>query len=510
MPLKTRGRLEVIPASSVSHTLSTSSGKIWDPVCERDPTFVEFHESSSYAYQGVPLTYYPFAEFIHYENRERLSKKERKKRQEPKDYWLHQPCTHLKSEVKLDGGGAVGLYRHLDDTDFNDFEGCGDQHWIANHVISTSEVSLNIIPQILADTVPTQYYSEGSDPYLGLGTDFYLSKIGQLDAMALDKMIPELDSGFSMPVFLFELIELKSLFSQVWRLLTSLPEFIVALFTKPLKELSDSFLSGIFGWIPFYNDIKTIAYKFENIDKEVSAFLELSGKVLVSHFQKGLSPETFQSASYFEPLISTYEVSPSEPNSEWVWMEPLISFLKFETSTTRKVEDLKFHATLQYTYSIPAIPAGLTRFLAEMDYWGINLSLEDVWAVVPFSFVVDWFLGINSWLQGLDAKLLNLPITVTVHQYSRSIKYRETTTLVVREVSDFRFADTPDSNEISSFDVSLSSAAAQNVQTRYYRYPGIPVPTPAQLPGFKTPKGLKWVIGSALVIQRKGGRKRHQ
>lgn len=49
-----------------------------------------------------------------------------------------------------------------------------------------------------------------------------------------------------------------------------------------------------------------------------------------------------------------------------------------------------------------AYTQGLSDFLSIA---GVNLSLENVWDLVPYSFVVDWFTHLSSWLAKVDTEL---------------------------------------------------------------------------------------------------------
>lgn len=339
------------------------------------------------------------------------------------------------------------------------------------------------------------------DPYLLLDTPTFREKTLVLERIALDTMIPKLDDGWSLPQALVEAIELKKLFRDGAELLAKLPEKTKLLFSKPLAEISDHFLAGIFGWLPFVNDVKTFIDKYQNVADDVFNFLNNADKRQTLHFQKALSPLTFRDQSWFDGTVFYHDID-CEEDSPWdSGAEAVFSTLSYKTKLTRHIPKISYHATLEFMYSIPGLPPGLKQVLAELDYWGVNLSISDVWEVVPFSFVVDWFIDVGSWLEGLD--LENLPVQVNILDYCWSIKYQLVEEETVDELTEITLKDLwGNYYNPSHWNLTPSLGKVTRVTNSYYRRPGIPVPSAEQLPNWQTPGGLQWVIGAALVGSR--------
>jgi hypothetical protein len=85
----------------------------------------------------------------------------------------------------------------------------------------------------------------------------------------------------------------------------------------------------------------------------------------------------------------------------------------------------RFHRTLQYQYTAPEFIGWMSRIAQFIDSFGI-LDPAAIWDVVPFSFVVDWFINIGPWLHnnrprlfGADTKILD---------YCESVKRVDTVT----------------------------------------------------------------------------------
>jgi hypothetical protein len=57
---------------------------------------------------------------------------------------------------------------------------------------------------------------------------------------------------------------------------------------------------------------------------------------------------------------------------------------------------------------------------ALLDVLGVNLNPQIIWNALPWSFVVDWVIRVNKWLDNF--KVSNLEPTTYIHQYCWSSK----------------------------------------------------------------------------------------
>jgi len=391
------------------------------------------------------------------------------------------------------------LRRYVKNTWEEDFEDC----YTPTTGMSESTSVLKIQPGPVLPGSPTGEV-QNYEPYLPLGSIVFEQKTNELDQLALDAMIPELDDGFSMPDFLWELFELKFLWADILRLTTKFPELIGSLWSRPLDEIARAHLSVSFGWIPFVNDVKTIVSKFLTIADKVDDFIKNSGKRRTLHFQKALSPLTFQSASWFSST-SSYELG-TEDEADLTCLNLMFDRISMTTAFTREVTGLKYHATMDYTYTIPQMEAGVQQFLAEMDVWGINLSPSDIWQEIPFSFVVDWIFKVGPWLEGFDKD--NLPVQVVIHDFCRSYKYRLIQTTKVTGVSYVSYPNNPYGE--TGWYVSPGSGEVSIETSSYYRRPGIPVPSATKYPNLTLPSGKQLALGASLLWTKSRSRHRRR
>lgn len=62
--------------------------------------------------------------------------------------------------------------------------------------------------------------------------------------------------------------------------------------------------------------------------------------------------------------------------------------------------------------------------LAYLDAFGVNLNPAIIWNAIPWSFVVDWLLGVSRWLD--NNKIAFMEPQINIHRYLWSISRRRT------------------------------------------------------------------------------------
>lgn len=58
----------------------------------------------------------------------------------------------------------------------------------------------------------------------------------------------------------------------------------------------------------------------------------------------------------------------------------------------------EFNATLEYSYELPGWVDEDSLISALADRLGVTLNPAIIWNAIPWSFVVDWFVGVSRWL----------------------------------------------------------------------------------------------------------------
>jgi hypothetical protein len=212
----------------------------------------------------------------------------------------------------------------------------------------------------------------------------------ELNAEAFLTMKPSLSSGFSLTNFLLELRDLKQLFKLVDKSKTV------------IKNIGSGYLNYQFGWKLLIADLEVMINRLWGWQRTLEDYLSKQGVPMVRHYAKTLAEEDV------EELVSSY-TSP--------WSNEL-----GETYCKAHIKSV-YHATMRFTYSVPDVERELSKVKAFLEIWGLNISSSVVWEAIPFSFVVDWFLGVGDYLASTRDRYLESKVKVI--DYCTSIKTTE-------------------------------------------------------------------------------------
>ena len=212
----------------------------------------------------------------------------------------------------------------------------------------------------------------------------------EMRAEAWASLKPQLNDGFSLANFVFELRDIRDLVRTIPRLRRYLANTNTSGWgSKPLAEV---ILAYSFGLLPLISDLKGIIDNILNADKAINKFLS-DGKRLESyHFSKELG--------FHEDV--TYVTS---------------GIVK----TTYKAV---YHATLRCKYDYKVDNSTFCRLA------GCRITPEVLWNAVPWTFVVDWIYKVGDFLAQFD----NDPgLTVHINDYCDSIKIVSQTSFELSE-----------------------------------------------------------------------------
>lgn len=144
-------------------------------------------------------------------------------------------------------------------------------------------------------------------------------------------------------------------------------------------------------------------------------------------------------------------------------------------------QGLEWEADYSLTAYLDAYDQGVMGLFNQLDRWGVYPDRAAIWEIVPWSFVVDWFVNVKENLRRRDA--LYWREYYNVHHSIRSVK--------LRTVRDFNKTN-PNSLLAGMLSISLYE---RNVEQE--------LPAPMVDLDFRVPRHFhQWVSGAALVIQR--------
>jgi hypothetical protein len=313
-------------------------------------------------------------------------------------------------------------------------------------------------------------------------------QLGQLQQRSLDRMLPLIKSELSIINSIIELKDFKSL----PRTLMSLGKFLVKT-GRTLRQLfhtvGDSYLQAQFNILPLLSDISGIHAALLKTERRINDLVSRAGRVQNKHYTYSFQELTSiadQSVGYFimPGLVpGLHEIAPTTARRT-VISKPTV-----------------FHAEIRYNYNYNDYQVAHAQILGFLDAIGANLNPSIIWNAIPWSFVVDWVLGVSQWLNQFKYRALEPQINIL--SYLWSVK-RERHVLISTENGKV------DQVEFGVFVYPQQFPVLRNplpgvYETSYRR--DISIPTVSSI--LSSGLTLKEVsLGAALVITRKFNPKR--
>jgi len=274
-------------------------------------------------------------------------------------------------------------------------------------------------------------YGTYDNPYTGLpsltrldGPKLVIVQPAEISTLiddSLNTMLPGIRPKLSILNSLYELKDLKTLPKSLanirrWRI--AFDEFnrtlnrhtIRTLLRSTVRSASDIYLQNAFNVQPILSDMKGVISSLQSVKRQVNSLLANEGKVQKRHFRR------FLNRSY----VNTHEEF-SYANSPWTGDG---------TSTIQRdvaYLDPTFCATLTYSYELSGLERENALLNGYLDSMGVFTNPRIIWAAIPWSFVVDWFVGIGRFLQD-NFSMRNIEPKTHIISYTYSFKVRRSVT----------------------------------------------------------------------------------
>jgi len=171
------------------------------------------------------------------------------------------------------------------------------------------------------------------------------------------------------------------------------------------KVGSDAFLQWNFNIQPLLTDIAASVKACSSVFDEIQKLIDAEGRPQVRHcmiYLDDLHPERDEYAADKVPL-NLYGTSRCR-------------------RVVKNVGRPVFRALMRYSYRIPTYQRANARVLGFLDSFGAaGFRPSVLWNAIPWSFVVDWTLGISEWLKANVDEGGLCPVTV-IHGYVYSFE----------------------------------------------------------------------------------------
>lgn len=211
------------------------------------------------------------------------------------------------------------------------------------------------------DALPAliQRYDDLEAPLLVLPT----GEAASFTRQALDKALNQVPTEISIANFLWELREVKSLIPKL----------------EGWKTIPNQFLNLSFGWIPFIQDIKALLTVVATVRKRLEHLKRVNKRAVTISHQKRYILVDSQSE---QPTVN----QDSDPSDNSLYVASKISY---EEVTVRQ------HLIVGYDLDLSGADAFIQAMCSAL---GLMNPLAIIWEAIPFSFAVDWFIHLGSFL----------------------------------------------------------------------------------------------------------------
>jgi len=240
---------------------------------------------------------------------------------------------------------------------------------------------------------------------------------------ALNSMLPGIRAGLLSLASIYELKDMAHLASSVSRILDTMRRIrLIPLGTRKgiwrrdingnmtMRELSrrgsDVYLQYMFNFHPLYQDIKSFIKSLMSYRRQLRRLLDNAAKVRTSHYVTSVLPNGSDST-----LTSEWRILPGTNDPEGVYWSPN---LLYRSKGECVYEPTKLHAELEFSYTVSEFERRHAGILALLDSLGVNSNLATIWAEIPYSFIADWFVHVQSWLS--DHAMRNIEPVVYIRR----------------------------------------------------------------------------------------------
>ena len=341
-------------------------------------------------------------------------------------------------------------------------------------------------PGLLDADLPPLYSDSGEDLVPAP------SNLDELTKRALASMLPIIKAELSLPNFIYELKDFKRPLLQAANILKS-PSFYSALkkvgkllpfgkqfsFKKLLEGTAAGYLNYSFNLKPFVSDVAKLYSAISRTERRINDFVSRAGKPQSKHFNFAWGEFADQTDEYTNPL------SPG-------WRSGLDRTITYNIRRHVSYQPTVFHAQIQYNYNYTGYQTEHARLLGHLDALGVNLNPAIIWNALPWTFVVDWVLGIGPFLD--STKVGNMEPLINIRRYLWSVARSR------------RISVSKGTKVAQGGPVITSNYMPSVSQTAYRRSVGIPSMSSIVLSGLSSSEVS---LGAALVIVQ-GRRRRHK
>lgn len=315
---------------------------------------------------------------------------------------------------------------------------------------------------------------------------------------ALNRMLPLIKSEVSVLNSAYELKDFKTL-PKTWAAIKKLGDMTDRIVTRTgelirsrsratlhdyARVVADSYLQTKFNFEPLISDISGIYTALSSVEKRISDFITRQGRVQTKHFSFRFTEYT----DSFEESPAYFAVEPYKANP----------FSTCKASRTVNYDPSGFHCQIQYNYNYTELQVAHARLLSLLDSLGIQLNPAVIWNGIPWTFLIDWFVGVSQFLGTFKYEAMRPKINML--KFCWSVRRARRITVNVSNVGSFY--------DYPGVTVGQQTTLPVVIQTAYRRSVKLPTASSVELSGLNN---TEFTLGAALVYtSRRHPRNKHK
>jgi len=237
------------------------------------------------------------------------------------------------------------------------------------------------------------------------------TNVDQLCAQGMQALMPGIKPKLSLINSLIELKDLKTIAKTISGAIALLKGAFTSngsVARSAVAASADVYLQQEFNAKPLVRDVFNIYKALTNVREQLDKLYRNELKYITAHWQI--------------PLTDFANVSESKTLKSGDYYGGHL------LSRSTNIKEARFCITVDYAYDLRGISRERALVDGMLDYLGVNLNPAIIWNAIPWSFVIDWMLGISQWLNQM--KIRNIEPYTVIYRSMYSIK-------VIRQINTY-------------------------------------------------------------------------
>lgn len=295
-----------------------------------------------------------------------------------------RPCSHTQEHYLAKPLGILPpyLYARYNDTP-----------------VDSSTVAKAYIYDAAADT-HARRYSNFTSAVANVSLSVNSINWNSLSSTALQTMLPSFHSKNSLVNFLLELKDFKSVVKYMSNkvegkvsLLLRASRIAASKQQKPFAVLSRLYLSYSFGWKPLFNDVVSFIEEISGFKAKYDELMKRAGSPQQSYWGTTVSGTAFSENTYYTNGVGD--------GPEGGWTGPFHGKCRVRV-VQEASPGIRYSATVRYRYAMPSeLQSVMGKIKSFLDLLGVARNPAILWNAIPFSFIIDWIVNVNQYLERL-------------------------------------------------------------------------------------------------------------